>query len=214
MKKAFMSFRKVLLIVVILLMNLGSGCIPGVLEYEIWLIHDTDGSSSYYGFYVDVVGVGIDSVTVTAPSTETYTLEYEADEAAWSYGKTGQDEILSEFVDGIYTINVTYTDSSTEVLEIELGGTVPPLPVLVSIENGTITWEEWVGPEDPEYIEVDVQPVMGFEIEQKLSYTETSYDIPDTILVYGMVYEIEILFLSSKYPNGYKASELNISYQH
>ncbi len=209
-----MKRRLIILLGLLIFSIIGAGCSTQFIEdYEIWLIHEVDDKSSFYGFYVDAWGSGINSITVTSPSDKTYNLEYEAEESAWSYGKTGQNEILTEFADGTYILNVTYADSTTEVINAEFGGSIPPLPVLTSIDENTISWEEWVDPEDPHHIEVDIEPEEGNATEQQLSYTATSYDIPNGFLENNMTYEIEIWFYSSKYPHSNKASELNMTYQ-
>jgi len=167
-----------------------------------------------YSFCTDVWGSDIGAITVVSPSGNTYSLGYIPEEGQWGFDKDGGDHILSEFIDGIYIFNVTYTDSTNESLSVQLGGSFPPFPEFVSLDSINLTWEQWLNPIDPIGIEVGIESEGGAEISEWLSASATSYNIPSGFLQDDTIYDIEIMFLTSTNPNAHKNSELTINYHY
>ncbi len=186
-----------------------------VTGYGVTIDRIKENSSVTYCFCSDLWGTDIQTVSITSPAplTQAYSLVYSTIENQWYYDKSGtQSEIESEFPDGIYTFDVTYTDSSTAILTAQLGGTFPPFPVVTFFDSDRVTWEAWMNPVDPHAIDVFIESDGGSSTGDKLPYDATYYDIPAGFIQTGERYNVEIMFLSSSYPNSRKNSMVKTTF--
>ncbi|MBU1052917.1 MAG: VPLPA-CTERM sorting domain-containing protein [Proteobacteria bacterium] len=185
-----------------------------VTNYGVTIDRRQEGGTFTNYFCTDVWGTGITSINITSPSSNIYSLLYEPSEAQWAFDKAGGSEIFSEFIDGTYVFNVIYNDDSTESFDVDFAGTYPPYPELVSINSANIVWKQWQTPTDPIGIEVGIESEYGDELSDWLPSSGTSYSLPSGFLKDNTLYDINILFLSSSYPNAHKNSELGLTYHH
>ena len=206
MKQRIIYLIGILLFLTVGLVNLGQA--NEVTKYEVWLGRYLEGSTVTYEFATDVWGINIQNITITSPSEETYSMVYDEDQ--WSFDKEGGSEILSEFLDGTYRFDVVYKDPKyNETLYVELGGSFPPFPELISLDSEELIWEAWTNPVNPWGIEIEIESEDDdSEHSTWLPYYATYYDIPNGFIKNNMLYNIQLVFISSRYTQGYKASWL------
>lgn len=177
-------------------------------EYEITIDRVKEGSSISYYFCADLWGTGIHSVKITSPLNQTYWMRYDIyEDEQWSYDQSGsRTAIESEFPDGAYTIDVLFSDGSSEKLTIRLGGTYPPFPIISSTSRERLVWNSWVNPVGFSSIEVEIASE-GEELTSGwLPYPATYYEIPAELIQGSKLYDIEISFQSTSYPSAFKKS--------
>jgi len=142
----------------------------------------------------------------------TYPLSPGSDSDNWERDTLGTEAgMLSEFGNGIYTFDVTFTDSTTDSINVLLGGVFPPYPTSISLNGNTITWDSWPNSVPPCYIDI---AMMKFEgdfnadaiIDATLSCTETSYTIPADLLINNSLYILQVGFRPGPYTGSFKSS--------
>lgn len=188
--------------------NLYAGSISSA---GVWLNRYQDESlNTYYAFYTDIYGTvsEFQSITLTTPLGNTYPLGLSPEGDQWGSGIEGtQADITSEFTNGIYRFDVTYTDASTDSINIQLGGVLPTFPTALSLTGNTVTWDSWLNPIFPLSIELDITNISsGERMVPEVPFTDTSYVLPDGFLQENDQYKIILYFVSSQYQNGIKAS--------
>jgi hypothetical protein len=192
-----------------------------VTSYGIWVDRfQEDGKPTFCAFCSDVWGTVefFDSIILTSPPLNTYSLSLASEGDQWAFDKEGkQTAIEAEFPDGIYTFNVTYNDGTLpESISLNLGGSFPVFPsniTVTAVTGGQVTWDAWSSPVEPVGILVEIEEVLGTNsVRQELSYTETSYLIPSGFLQDNTTYELSISFISSMYPLAHKSSISKISF--
>ena len=182
-----------------------------ITSTNVWLSRYQDESSStYYAFYTDIWGTvsEFQSITLTSPLGNTYALSLSPEGDQWGNGIEGtQANITSEFTDGLYRFDVIYNDATTDSASARLGGVLPVFPSSISLAGNAVSWSGWNNPVSPSHIEILVSESGGGASEfSHLPFTDTSYLLPDGFLQNNTLYDIEVWFVSSEYPDGFKAS--------
>jgi hypothetical protein len=184
---------------------------------NIWLNKYQDESSNVeYAFFTDIWGTvdEFQSITITSPLNDSYSLSLSEEGNQWGSDFVGtQAEVESLFTDGLYTFDVTYTDTTTESIDVILGGVLPVYPTNISLNGNLVTWDEWLTPTSPSHIEFLFAesgdgPSVGSSF---LPFTDTSFAIPEGFLKDNSLYDLEVWFVSSENPSAFKASVSTIS---
>jgi len=179
-----------------------------------------EGTPTDCSFCSDIWGSVEDfsSIILTSPLPDTYSLSLASEGDQWAYDQEGtQAAIEAEFIDGLYTFDVTYNDGTPpESTSLNLGGSFPVFPANVAVTavtGGQVTWDAWASPAYPLGILIEIEEALGTEsVRQELSYTDTSYLIPSGFLQDNTVYDLSVSFISSMYPSTHKISISRVSF--